>query len=314
MKHRIKNVIARIQAIARQTTRNASSLGDFQSSFDARLGAMAKTYDLLTESQWTGALLEEVLKSELVSIVGRTDVNYQATGPSVMLAAREALALGLVFHELTTNALKYGALAHDSGALRIGWDIADAPAGRRLRLEWREDFGEPVEVPQKSASDRASSTWRSCANWRAGWNGTSDRGSFASSSSCRSPRCPPPGRPRGRPPTRPPLSKVLRARNPEFIGKRVRRWRGKRGRAAEGGRHDPLEERMSEEGLLAGGHRRPGFLPAEEKIRRLLGHRANQGAGEIDARPAPKGRRKTTDRAMSSCNASPTYWTAFGFR
>ena len=94
MKHRIKNVIARIQAIARQTTRNSGSLGDFQSSFDARLGAMAKTYDLLTESQWTGALLDDVLKSELVSIVGRTDVNYQAAGPRVMLAAREALALG----------------------------------------------------------------------------------------------------------------------------------------------------------------------------------------------------------------------------
>jgi CHASE1-domain containing sensor protein len=150
MKHRIKNVIARIQAIARQTTRNASSLGDFQTSFDARLGAMAKTYDLLTESQWTGALLEEVLKSELVSIVGRTDVNYQATGPSVMLAAREVLALGLVFHELTTNALKYGSLSHDSGALKISWDVANRPAGRRLRLEWREDFAEPVAVPQKT--------------------------------------------------------------------------------------------------------------------------------------------------------------------
>jgi CHASE1-domain containing sensor protein/two-component sensor histidine kinase len=150
MKHRIKNVIARIQAIARQTTRNAGSLGDFQSSFDARLGAMAKTYDLLTESQWTGALLEEVLKSELVSIVGRTDVNYQASGQSVMLAAREVLALGLVFHELTTNALKYGALSHDSGALKIAWDVAETSTGRRLRLEWQEDFAEPVDIPEKT--------------------------------------------------------------------------------------------------------------------------------------------------------------------
>jgi CHASE1-domain containing sensor protein/two-component sensor histidine kinase len=150
MKHRIKNVIARIQAIARQTTRNAASLGDFQASFDARLGAMAKTYDLLTESQWTGALLEDVLKSELVSIVGRTDVTYQASGPSVMLAAREVLALGLVFHELTTNALKYGALAHDSGALQIAWEVADASRGRRLKLEWTEEFAEPVENPGKS--------------------------------------------------------------------------------------------------------------------------------------------------------------------
>src|SRR5262249_42784197 len=145
-----KNVIARIQAIARQTTRNAESLGDFQSSFDARLGAMAKTYDLLTESQWTGALLDEVLKSELVSIVGRTDVHYQASGPSVMLAAREVLALGLVFHELTTNALKYGALAHDGSALKISWNVKETGDGRRLRLEWREDFGEPVDTPGKS--------------------------------------------------------------------------------------------------------------------------------------------------------------------
>lgn len=138
MKHRIKNVIARIQAIARKTTRNATSLPDFQASFDARLGAMAKTYDLLTESQWTGALLEDVLKAELTSIVGRTDVTYETVGPSVMLAPREVLALGLVFHELTTNALKYGALSHDSGALRIAWEVLGNPTGRRLKLEWKE--------------------------------------------------------------------------------------------------------------------------------------------------------------------------------
>ncbi len=150
MKHRIKNVIARIQAIARQTSRNAVSLRDFQSSFDARLGAMAKTYDLLTESRWTGALLEDVLKSELVSIVGRTDVTYETVGPSVMLAAREVLALGLVFHELTTNALKYGALSHDHGALRIAWRVTADPAGRRLHLDWTEKFGEAVENPGTS--------------------------------------------------------------------------------------------------------------------------------------------------------------------
>jgi CHASE1-domain containing sensor protein/two-component sensor histidine kinase len=150
MKHRIKNVIARIQAIARQTTRNATSLPDFQASFDARLGAMAKTYDLLTESQWTGALLEDVLKAELTSIVGRTDVTYETVGPSVMLAPREVLALGLVFHELTTNALKYGALSHDSGALRIAWEVLGNPTGRRLKLEWKEEFAEPVEAQGKS--------------------------------------------------------------------------------------------------------------------------------------------------------------------
>ena len=150
MKHRIKNVIARVQAIARQTSRNAASLPDFQSSFDARLGAMAKTYDLLTESQWTGALLEDVLKSELTSIVGHTDVTYETAGPSVMLAAREVLALGLVFHELTTNALKYGALSQDSGALRVGWEVAVNPAGRRLHVEWIEDFAEPVQDQGKS--------------------------------------------------------------------------------------------------------------------------------------------------------------------
>jgi two-component sensor histidine kinase len=111
---------------------------------------MAKTYDLLTESQWAGASLEDVLKSELISIVGRTDVTYRATGPTVMLAAREVLALGLVFHELTTNALKYGALSHDSGALRIAWDVTETAGSRRLKVEWTEDFAEPVESPGRS--------------------------------------------------------------------------------------------------------------------------------------------------------------------
>jgi len=67
-----------------------------------------------------------------------------------MLAAREVLALGLVFHELTTNALKYGALAHDSGALQVTWEVADTSRGRRLKLEWTEEFAEPVESPGKS--------------------------------------------------------------------------------------------------------------------------------------------------------------------
>jgi CHASE1-domain containing sensor protein len=150
MRHRIKNVIARVQAIARQTTRGAAGLEDFQQNFDGRLTAMAKTYDLLTESQWSGASLDDVLKSELLSLVGRSEPDYRTSGPTVLLAPREVMALGLAFHELATNALKYGALAQDGGALSIEWDVRETGTARLLRIVWRESFAQPVEVPAKS--------------------------------------------------------------------------------------------------------------------------------------------------------------------
>jgi two-component sensor histidine kinase len=80
----------------------------------------------------------------LLSITGRTDADFKATGPAVHLEAREVVALGLAFHELATNALKYGGLAHEGGTLAITWEVLHSGRGDKLRLVWQETSPETI--------------------------------------------------------------------------------------------------------------------------------------------------------------------------
>ena len=108
MKHRIKNSIAKMLAIARQTAANSSSLEDFTSSFTARLQAMAASQDMLTRSQWQKADLGKLLRTELEQVFGPNIDKAAPVGPQIELNETATQALGLTFHELATNALKYG--------------------------------------------------------------------------------------------------------------------------------------------------------------------------------------------------------------
>lgn len=149
MKHRIKNTLARVQAVARQTARSSRDLQEYMAVFEARLLAMGATHDLLTRSRWEGASLDEVMRAELGAIEREETGIYAIEGPAVFLTPREVMALGLAVHELTTNSLKYGALARPDGRLRITWLTGQEGRRATLSIRWLERGVErPEDVPE----------------------------------------------------------------------------------------------------------------------------------------------------------------------
>nr|WP_255617042.1 CHASE domain-containing protein [Aurantimonas sp. VKM B-3413] len=146
MNHRIKNSIARVIAIARQTARGASGLDDFMERYASRLNAMAAAQEVLTRSRWGRAKMDELLTRELSQVLGEGLENCNIAGPEVELGEAATQALGLTFHELATNALKYGALASQNGSLSVTWRLV----GETVAIDWTETGGAaPVAEPQR---------------------------------------------------------------------------------------------------------------------------------------------------------------------
>ncbi|HJV43116.1 sensor histidine kinase [Caulobacter sp.] len=142
LNHRVKNTLATVQAIAQQTLRGAHDPASFAEAFESRLLALSHTHNALTDSQWAGAGLRQILNQEL-GPYGAERVAMD--GPDVHLPARVALSLGMVFHELATNAAKYGALA-TAGRLVLTWSVTGDDS---LVFEWRETGGPPAVKPQR---------------------------------------------------------------------------------------------------------------------------------------------------------------------
>jgi two-component sensor histidine kinase len=142
LNHRVKNTLATVQAIAAQTLRTAPEPAAFREAFEARLLALSATHDLLTATSWRSAQLRDVAAVEFRPYGPE---RYRLDGPDVALAPAEALSLGLLFHELATNAAKYGALSAADGRVDVRWQVVDA----RLELTWRERGGPPVTIPTR---------------------------------------------------------------------------------------------------------------------------------------------------------------------
>jgi len=147
LNHRVKNSLATVQSIAAQTLRYTDTREAFQQTFTARLMALAKTHDLLTKNDWETASMRELLLAELAPYGGNESSRFALDGKDVQLTSPVALALGLVFHELATNAVKYGALSVPSGRIEIGWKIDDGE--HRLRWHWIETGGPAVKKPSR---------------------------------------------------------------------------------------------------------------------------------------------------------------------
>lgn len=150
MKHRIKNSIARVLAIARQTAANATDIDEFSASFSARLQAMAASQDMLTRSRWQNADLEDLLRIELGQVFGKDLPDDMLAGPKVMLNETTTQALGLTFHELATNALKYGEAGNSVSGLKVGWTVQRQGSSPHLQLTWRETGNMAIEKPDKT--------------------------------------------------------------------------------------------------------------------------------------------------------------------
>ena len=156
MAHRMKNALTRISAIARQTAREAADKAAMVEILNARLQAMSAAQDLLVLSGTDSADLEELLRFEIDQISGSAATPGRLSGPPVRLNERQAHALALVFHELATNALKYGAGARAGGELRIHWAVEPGPSGNQLRLTWEELTPEPSHAVREVASSQGS--------------------------------------------------------------------------------------------------------------------------------------------------------------
>src|SRR6185312_5331268 len=145
--HRSKNLLAVIQAMARQTARHAGSISGFLEQFSARLQALAASHDLLVHQGWHGASLQELIRSQCVAYSGGEErISYD--GPDVALKPEAAQNLGLALHELVINAAKYGALSVPEGRLLINWrrenDGDDA-----IAIDWQEKNGPKVKPRRK---------------------------------------------------------------------------------------------------------------------------------------------------------------------
>ena len=111
-------------------------------AFEGRLIALSRTHNALTQGGWETGSLRELLRQELSPYA---PAQVRLAGEDVQLGPRQTLRLGMVFHELATNAAKYGALSHPDGCVEITWNRVEN--GSSLRLTWHELSGPPVAAP-----------------------------------------------------------------------------------------------------------------------------------------------------------------------
>ena len=145
LNHRVKNILALIRSLVRQTRQNAVSMEGFAQDLEQRIRALALAHDQLTQTGWHRAPLRRLLEAEARAWTHSTN-RVSLIGPGISLDSRAYQALALVIHEMMTNAAKYGALSQTTGALTVTW--SREPSGD-LRIEWRELGGPPVKPPTR---------------------------------------------------------------------------------------------------------------------------------------------------------------------
>ena len=146
MNHRIKNILAAVQAIANQTFKDRAT-PDSLRTFGNRLAAMAAAHDLLVTENWESADLYETVVAALNPFGFDRRRRFSLEGPPVQITAKAALSLSMALHELCTNAAKYGALTTPDGQVTVRWRLVPGEAGERFHLSWTERGGPPVGAP-----------------------------------------------------------------------------------------------------------------------------------------------------------------------
>ncbi len=142
--HRVKNLLAMVQAIGTQTAAGTSTPAEFRSVFSQRIQALARTNELLTARNWEGVELRSLLRAEVEAMPRPEDV--ELSGPAIVLPSSLGMPLTLIAHELATNAVKYGCQAGPGGRLDISWQLeVREDGGRMLDLRWREHGTAPLE-------------------------------------------------------------------------------------------------------------------------------------------------------------------------
>ena len=140
LNHRVRNMLAVVISIANHTIKSSSSKEAFHQTLIGRLHAMARAHSLLSQDQWTEASIRKVIEPELEAFGAD---RFALQGPDVRLTPQAGLSLGMVVHEMATNAVKHGSLSTPNGRVEVSWSAAN----QRLTIEWRERGGPPVREP-----------------------------------------------------------------------------------------------------------------------------------------------------------------------
>jgi PAS domain S-box-containing protein len=143
LNHRVKNTLATVLSIATLTARRSDDVQTFAKAFQARLLSLSATHNLLTAEGWQQAELRDIFRAEFGHY---NDDQVLLEGPDIRLGAENVLTLGLIAHELATNATKYGALSRPEGRVRVQWRTD----GGTLHIGWRESGGPPVVTPERT--------------------------------------------------------------------------------------------------------------------------------------------------------------------
>ncbi len=148
LSHRLGNILAIIGSVARQTARSSENVEEFAAVFTGRLQALSRAQVRLRDSDVSGADLMSLIREQL--FLGERDGQIFCSGPDLFIGADEAFELGMVLHELGTNARKYGALSTDGGRVRVDCTCHTDGASRTLEIVWREEGGPLVQPPAAS--------------------------------------------------------------------------------------------------------------------------------------------------------------------
>jgi two-component sensor histidine kinase len=149
LNHRVKNTLAMVQVMARQTLKGAATDSLAWDAFESRLIAMSQAQDMLTREHWVGADIRDIVADAFKMHGLQRSGCVEMEGPSARVDAQTALALAMVLHELGTNALKYGALSRPDGVVKASWRVEACAAERVLDFCWRETGGPKVQPPAR---------------------------------------------------------------------------------------------------------------------------------------------------------------------
>jgi PAS domain S-box-containing protein len=147
LNHRVRNTLAVVQGIAHQTFKGSATPVDARNAFEGRLIALSRAHNLLTQTNWENASLEQLAILTL-DAKGANAARVVLAGPSIWLPPKEAISVAMALHELSTNAIKYGALSNESGTVCVEWSRTAGPEAQ-LDLRWTESGGPPVVPPTR---------------------------------------------------------------------------------------------------------------------------------------------------------------------
>jgi len=148
--HRMKNTLSVVQSIVTQSMRNALSLDDAREKLQSRISAYSRAHDILLQKEWLSATLDNIVDAAKSAIGWEASDRIMSQGPRVVLGPEAALTFSLVFHELLTNACKYGGLSNEHGRVEICWLVEDRENEEHAVVTWREVDGPPVSAPTRT--------------------------------------------------------------------------------------------------------------------------------------------------------------------